>query len=99
MDMHVFFTRVSHSDALIATRYTQARPAAGQSREHSLPNAFWLRVVPSALTFIVVYSSGLFFTHSRAQGTCQEHNKSLANLAMCPTSLPHKAHLTSRHLA
>lgn len=66
-------------------------------------SALWLRAVPSPLTLIMVCrtsaSSGLFFTHTRTQGTYKEHNKSLANLALCPTSLPHKGYLTARHLA
>lgn len=41
----------------------------------------------------------MFSTHTRAQGTCKEHNKSLASLALCLTSLVHKGCLITGHLA
>lgn len=93
---HVFFTQVhiwvcSHPDNI-------HKPALGQLHEHLLARQCSL----APLTLITICwasaSSGLFFTHTRTQGTCKEHNKSLVSLALCPTSFPHKGYLTARHL-
>lgn len=62
--------------------------------------AFWLRAAPSHLITLIKVcrasaSSGLFSTHTRTQETREKHNKSLASLALIPTSLPHKGCLSN----